>query len=128
MHDFLIYNIMGEDITDSLLQTSIPQVIVVMYDLKKTKLKYAEEINALYQEAQDLGYGFFGLSSSGDLIPGFRQETGATYPIYNMDAITLKTVVRANPGIVVIKDATIQKKWNMSDNSKYDLKIINFKY
>lgn len=128
MHDFLIYNIMGEDITDSILQTSVPQVIVVMYDLKKTKLKYAEEINALYQEAQDLGYGFFGLTSSVDLIPGFRQETGASYPIYNMDVITLKTVVRANPGIVVLKDATIQAKWNMSDNSKHDLKIINFKY
>ena len=48
----------------------------------------------------------------------WRDKTGAEYPFCQMDDITLKTIIRSNPGLMLIKDGVILNKW--SDNSLPD--------
>ena len=58
----------------------------------------------------------------------FADETGAPYEFFNCDEITLKTMIRSNPGLLVIKDGTILGKWHFNDipspeefQNKFDL-------
>ena len=42
----------------------------------------------------------------------FKQKTGATYPFYKGDDKLLKTIIRANPGIVVLKDGVVLEMYH----------------
>lgn len=121
IHDFSIYTENGDNLADSVLNVCGKTVIAVMYDLKKTNIELATQMNTLYNEAQRLGYGFIALSASIEEIPNFRKQTNAQYPIYNTDPITLKTMIRANPGILVLDGPVIVDKWNMYDNHNHTL-------
>ena len=53
----------------------------------------------------------------------WRDRTGAEYPFCQMDDITLKTIIRSNPGLLLIKDGTILNKW--SDSQFPDEYVLN---
>ena len=80
-------------------------------------------INELYDYSVDNGYGFYALTSSSEQeIESWRDWTGADYPFCQVDDTELKTVIRSNPGLLLIKNGTIIHKWS-NDNfpSEYEL-------
>jgi len=57
-----------------------------------------------------------GLTSSlSEDIEQFQAKTGIDLVFYNSDDIVLKTMIRANPGIVLLKDGEILAKWHYND-------------
>ena len=59
---------------------------------------------------------FITLSASSDeLIDEFRHDVQAAYPFYFTDETTLKTIVRSNPGLLLLKKGTIIGKWHHND-------------
>lgn len=54
-------------------------------------------------------------SSPAEQIALWRDKTGAEYPFGLMDEITLKTMLRSNPGLMLIKNGTILNKWSDAD-------------
>lgn len=112
IHDFEIINADNEDITYDILESEDPVTLVIMYDLRKT------ETTCLDQLAAGLSDNTYYITGSGtDEIlafclqhPQFDAEDFCT-----CDPVTLKTIVRANPGIVVIQNGTVQKKLNARD-------------
>jgi hypothetical protein len=71
-------------------------------------------LNALYEQCLIAGHAFYAVTGSGtDDQIAFRLQTNADYPICTCDPVTLKTIVRANPGIVVIQNGTIIDKYNL---------------
>lgn len=114
IHDFVIYSDLNGDITDEVLDDPGTTVFAVMYDLNKTNRKQAAKLNKIYYEALQKGYKFYALSAStSDEVEAFIAETDAKYEICNMDGTQLKTIVRANPGVFVIKNGTIIDKYNV---------------
>ena len=58
------------------------------------------------------GYGFYALTaSSEEQIELWRDKTGAEYQFCGVDDIALKTMIRSNPGLMLIKEGTILNKW-----------------
>lgn len=73
-----------------------------------------DRLNALYDYCMrpEHHYRFLALTaSSAEAIGHWRDLTGAEYPFAFTDELTLKTMVRSNPGLILIHDGTIVGKW-----------------
>lgn len=114
IHDFTITGQDFEDLTYDILESEEPVVLVIMYDLAKTSRRQALKLNRLYEETLAAGHAFYALTGSGaDEIDRFCEETNAEYPFCNTDPVTLKTIVRANPGVIVVQNGTVIEKYNL---------------
>lgn len=114
IHDFTIESLDGNDITNIVLNENKFTFLLVAYDLKKTNSKNMEDINKLANYIQDSGDGnFLCLTSSVQSeMKEFKIKNKTTFPFFNTDEITLKTIVRSNPGIVLLKKGTVIGKWH----------------
>ena len=76
-----------------------------------------EDINQLANYCLDReNCSFICLTASLDQqIQQFKKETDAPFTFYNTDEITLKTIIRANPGLLLLKRGTILDKWHHND-------------
>lgn len=116
IHDFSITTRDYDDITYDVLDYEGYTLLFVMYDLEKANLRFTSTLNALYDRSLEMGWQVYALTGSEDfIVDNFIAATGANYPICGTDPITLKTIVRANPGVVLIKDGVIVDKWNGRD-------------
>lgn len=119
IHDFTITNTEGIDLTDQVLANKNYSFILIAYNLKKAKIKNSDRINDLAAYCQEKGYEFFGLTASGnDDINDFFTKTKTYFSFYNTDEITLKTIIRSNPGLLLMKEGTILAKWHINDFPK----------
>ncbi|MFA6125736.1 MAG: BT_3928 family protein [Bacteroidales bacterium] len=113
IHDFNIQTPDGQDVTDMILSDSGYSLLLVYESLKKASLKNIGEINRLADLAISKGYKVYGLTSSvPEEIEVFKEKAKATYPIYMLDGTTLKTMIRSNPGLILIKGGTVKGKWH----------------
>ncbi|MEZ4792753.1 MAG: DoxX family protein [Gelidibacter sp.] len=96
-------------------------VLVIMYDLKKGEQEGIEKLKSMSDAALKKGYKVIGLTSSGDDAKAkFKADNHLNFDFYLCDEKVLKTIVRANPGIVVLNKGTIAQKvhWNDIDDLK----------
>ena len=114
IHDFSITELeSGEDITEAVLNDTGYSFLLVAPYLEKANDASFGEIDQLYEYAGEHGYAFYCLTASGDkAIAHWRDITGAEYPFCTTDGTTLKTIIRSNPGLVLIKDGTVVRKWS----------------
>ena len=102
-----------EDITEQLLNRKGYAFLLVSPYLEQADDSQLDLINQLYEYAEDYDYPFYCLTSSGERgINRWRDMTGAEYPFCQTDGTTLKTVVRSNPGVLLLKDGVIIRKWS----------------
>ena len=114
IHDFSITDEKtGEDLTDSILTKDGYTFLLIAPVLERADDSNFGEIDTIYEYAKENGYGFYGLTASTDkAVKHWRDITGAEYPFYTMDGTTLKTIIRSNPGLVLLYKGTIINKWS----------------
>lgn len=114
--DFHLATPDGEEAAWNVLEQPGYTFLMVAYDLRRTGEGMLDVINDLHDYAKVGGHQFYMVtSSSSEAIAQWAERTGATYPYLQADDILLKTIIRANPGLVVLKDATIVGKWSAAD-------------
>jgi hypothetical protein len=119
IHDFRIETKDGEDIKDFFLYDEKGTFIVIAHNLQKSSKEGMAKMAALAVDAKRKGYNFIGLTAtSPDDFEGFKSETGIQFDLFNTDEITLKTIVRSNPGLILIKKGTIQAKYHYNNTPK----------
>ena len=112
IHDFVVFNEDMDDITYDLFDGEA--TLAILYKLERTNLKQAMRLQQMAEEAAWNGHAFYLLTGSGEEeIERFRQLTGYDYEIFFCDPTALKTVVRANPGIVCLEDGVVTDKYNL---------------
>lgn len=116
IHDFSIMSLeTWEDITDSVLTDKRYAFLLIAHRIEEADDSNIDLINEIYDYSVEHSYGFYALTSSPeDEIELWRDKTGAEYPFCQTDDITLKTIVRSNPGLLLIKEGTILNKWSDS--------------
>lgn len=106
----------GEDVTEVLLSdTSYTFVLIAPY-LEQADVAAHDQINTIYDWAVDHKYNFVCLTASGrTAIDTWRDHTGAAYTCYSADEKLLKTIVRSNPGLLLLQKGVILNKWSSND-------------
>lgn len=117
IHDFSITNdATGEDLTEQILTKEGYTFLLISPHLEVAQDRNFGNIDGIYEYAKENGYSFYGLTASTEQgIKHWRNVTGAEYPFYTMDGTTLKTVIRSNPGLVLLYKGTIINKWSHND-------------
>ena len=113
IHDFDIVNeSSGFEMTDSIL-TMDRVMLIVCYDIEKTNLKGHDKIDGFVKSAMEANMPVYGLSSSSlDDIKIKLSKQNLDYPYFLVDQTTLKTMVRANPGVFILENGVVMNKWH----------------
>ena len=117
IHDFSITEAeTGEDITGKVLNDKGYTFLLIAHRIEKADDNDIDLINEIYDYSVENGYAFYCLTSSLDeQIEQWKSRTGAEYPFCFTDDVTLKTIIRSNPGLVLIKNGVILNKWHHSN-------------
>lgn len=120
--DLKISNAAGEDLTSTVIEHSAYQFLIIAYDLDKTDLQAFKSLNELTAKAAQ-GFQIASLvltASSIDQAQQLKKNLSINMPFFFADAIPLKSMVRANPGIILIKNGIIIDKWHYQNMPAYE--------
>ena len=90
--------------------------MVIAYDLNKTNFEVFSEVKKVTDIAKKNGYKVIGMSASSAAKTGkLIKDNALDFEFYFTDETTLKTIVRSNPGILVLEKGTITDKVHFND-------------
>lgn len=114
IHDFALTTCdTGEDITEQVLTKKGYTFLLVSPRLAVADDSNFGDIDQIYEYAEENGADFYCVTASAnDEIERWRDLTGAEYQFCNADETTLKTMIRSNPGLMLLKNGTIIGKWS----------------
>ena len=114
IHDFALTSCdTGEDITEQVLTKKGYTFLLVSPRLAVADDSNFGDIDQIYEYAEENGADFYCVTASANgEIERWRDLTGAEYHFCNADETTLKTMIRSNLGLMLLKDGTIIGKWS----------------
>ena len=114
MHDFYIWNSDGDDFFDEFIMKD-KLLLVICYRLDRTHEEAFKEIKKVTDQAMKKGYTVLGLTSTLGAAADIVKKYELNFDFYYNDGTTLKTVIRANPGLVRLSKGTIVNKKHYND-------------
>ena len=121
IQDFTIEHPTRGDITQEILDDPGYTFLVIAYDIRKIQSKHQEQLNQLATYAITKGYRFYGISASDEQdIQTYKESHQVQYDFCSMDETQLKTIIRSNPGLLLIREGTILNKWSCHDFPSVD--------
>jgi uncharacterized membrane protein YphA (DoxX/SURF4 family) len=116
IHDLTIVDATGYDHINDILSDEGFSFIMVSMQIGKADEQALVFGNELEAWCMANGHSFyFTCSSTDDEIAEVRRELDLGFDIHTSDEITLKTIVRSNPGLLLLKNGTILGKWHYND-------------
>jgi hypothetical protein len=122
-HELIVEDMTGEDQTDIYVNNPDYQFLVIAYDLSTTQPDAFKKINKLFLDADARAISLIVITSSlPEEIEDFRQQHALDphLEFFLGDDIVLKTMVRANPGMLLLKDGIVLAKWHHNDFPTYE--------
>jgi len=120
--DFAPMDFFGTEVQDDILDYNGHTLVLMSKDMKKLIAKDHEPILKLYQDTKAAGHKMIALVNgvSAEGIQKFQEKTGLDFPFYLMDDVEMKTMIRSNPGLIHLKDATVMNKWSWKSFPTFD--------
>ncbi len=119
VHDFVIESENGNDITDTVLSSN-NYILVVSYDIDGFDKKCVDNLREFVNATKSNGVNIIFWTASDDgNVKEMLHDFDIDLPVYSGDEINLKTVVRSNPGIVLLQKGTVAGKWSSADIPKW---------
>ena len=116
IHDLVIEHPTLGNITEEILEDDNHTILAVAYNLTQSDVQYQPAINRLAEYAQEKGIRFYGLTSSSERdIETYKKRYHVPYEFCTADEIQLKTMIRSNPGVIILQKGTILDKWAGKD-------------
>ncbi|MAD96887.1 MAG: DoxX family protein [Flavobacteriaceae bacterium] len=120
VHDFMLEDSQN-DLAPMLLRKE-KLMLVIMYNISKTNKKGLANVKEITRRAKEKGYVVYGVSASfDDDIQELKKEYSLPFEFLFCDETTLKTMIRANPGVMLFERGTVTDKKNWNDVE--DLKL-----
>jgi len=124
VHELIIESLDGEDQTEAFIGNPDFQFLLIAWNLKKTDPDAFDNVKSLFSGADADGHSFIVITNSlPEVIEDFREKylLDEQLEFYLGDDIVLKTMVRANPGLILMRDGIIIEKWHYNDFPEYSL-------
>ena len=122
IRDLSIQDGQGNDYTKELLSNPFYSLVIVAHDLDKTNGEAINRLNALAINATE-NYNIRTVlltSNSAQSAEAFAKAHKLVTEIFYADGVPLKEMVRANPGVLLLKNGTIINKWHYHTVPTYD--------
>lgn len=111
--DLIITNLDGDDYTEDIINNPEYNFLVVAYNLDKTNIGAYDELNKFAIQASQDGVDLITLTASTkDVIESFETEHNTSMNFHSCDGTVLKTIIRSNPGLVLMKEGVVVNKWH----------------
>lgn len=120
--DLIITDASGTDYTKELLENPYYSLVIVAYDLKNTNLRAIGNLNAIAVTATEQ-YNIRSVlltSNSASDAEVFIKKNNLFAEVFYADAVPLKSMVRANPGVLLLKNGVIVNKWHYHNMPTFD--------
>lgn len=114
-----IQNFVLEDVQEDLTEDILAMdkvMLVIVSSIKKSKEKGFSDVKKVSDKAIAKGYKVYGVTASfGDELIIIQNKYNLPFKFLFGDETTLKTMIRANPGIITLSKGTVTGKWNWTD-------------
>ncbi len=109
--DFMIYDDADNEVAEAIVNRPGFTIFVGAYNVEKSNVeKGFVRVNQVMKEASKDNIPIVGLTAS--TLDHAQKFTDNIYKFYNLDAVPIKTMIRANPGVVLVKDGIVVDKWH----------------
>ncbi len=105
------FNFNDESANDKIQRSDTYTFLAVCWDLDLTSKKGLQKLNKLNEFATENGYNFIAATSTMSKVDSVIARNELTFNFISGDDKVLKTIVRSNPGVIVLKNGTILGKW-----------------
>lgn len=113
---FNLYNLNDQDVTDEILQPGKEVFLLISPNLATANDEFIDHINGVFDYSQEAGIDFYGVTgSTEEEINRWIDYTGAEYTFLQADDVLLKTMIRSNPGLLLLRGGTVWAKWHFRD-------------
>jgi uncharacterized membrane protein YphA (DoxX/SURF4 family) len=120
VHDFMLEDSQN-DLAPKILKME-KVMLVIASNLNKSEFEGFPEIKIIADKAIEKGYKVYGVSASfSDIIELTKNKFELPFEFLFCDETTLKTMIRANPGIIILNKGTVVQKKNWSDAEDLEL-------
>jgi hypothetical protein len=128
IRDLNIQDAQGNNYNEELLSSPFYSLIIVAWNLEATNPNAVNRINAL---AMNLTQNYntrtiFLTSNAPEQAQKFAKDHKLVSELFYADGVPLKTMVRANPGIILLKNGTVVNKWHFHNMPKYEDLVKNY--
>jgi uncharacterized membrane protein YphA (DoxX/SURF4 family) len=117
VHDFMLEDTQNDLAPEILKMEKV--MLVIASNLNKSEFIGFPEIKSIADKAIERGYKVYGVSASfSDIIALTKNKFELPFEFLFCDETTLKTMIRANPGIIILNKGTVvdKKNWNDADD------------
>ena len=114
VHDFMLEDTQNDLAPEILKMDKV--LLVIVYNASKSDNKGFIDIKYIADKSISKGYNVYGVSASfeDDLIL-IQNNYDLPFDFLFCDETTLKTMLRANPGVITLNKGTVTGKWNWKD-------------
>jgi|AGTN01.3.fsa_nt_gi DoxX. len=111
----------GGDITDIIVSDPSYVFLMIAYSLEDMNIKYLNRLKEVNRYARENGYPFYCLTSSAaDVVGAWEKQHQTGFQFSHADERALKTMIRSNPGLMLLKEGTVINKWDDSKVPEMD--------
>ncbi len=111
--DYSVWNTDGEDVTGQTFQGA--QLLIVIHYVDQADASIFQEINDLINQVEGEIGAMVLTASDEKSFEEFRHKVQLAVPYYFADATVLKTMIRSNPGLLLLKNGEVRGKWHFRD-------------
>ncbi|MXV17129.1 BT_3928 family protein [Hufsiella ginkgonis] len=122
IRDLKITDVQGTDYTTEIIGNPYYNLVIVANSLEKADVRAIGDLNALaINAAENYNIRTVVLTSTSPTgADAFKKRHKLVMEIFNADDVPLKSMVRANPGLILLKNGTVINKWHYHRLPSYD--------
>ena len=109
------YALWGDETDFTMESLSGKKLLLIVHDVEKTNMDVYPELNSMIRALGNDVETTAITASAGQDFEALRHDVQLAVPYYYSDKTLLKTMIRSNPGLVLMNNGVVMEKWHYND-------------